>query len=50
MDGFKDFVGKITPVTRYYCGIALLLSFCMTYQIINPMLLVLDWHAVIYNF
>ena len=43
-------MGQITPVTRYYCGITLLLSFCMTYKIIDPMMLILDWHAVIYNF
>ena len=49
MDDFKRFVGQIPPVTRYYCGITLLLSFCMTYQIISPYVLFLDWNQVIYK-
>ena len=40
--GFK----KVPPVTRYYLLITLLFSFCMTYQIINPYSLVLDWSSV----
>ena len=50
MDDFKRFVGQMPPVTRYYCGISLLLSFCMTYQIVSPYALLLDWEKVIYNF
>lgn len=43
MDDFKRFVGQIPPVTRYFCGFTLLLSFCMTYKILGPELLILDF-------
>ena len=46
MDDIREAIRKIPPVTRYYCGITLLFSFCMTYQIISPYTLLLDWDAV----
>ena len=46
MDGIKEMVGKIPPVTRYFLGITLLLSFCMTYTIISPYALFLDFPSV----
>ena len=46
MEDISTAIKKIPPVTRYYLGIALLLSFCMTYQIISPYALVLEWSGV----
>jgi len=46
MDEIKAAIKKMPPVTRYFLGITLLFSFCMTYQIISPYSLVLDWPSV----
>lgn len=46
MDDFKAYIKKIPPVTRYYCGTVLLLSFCMTYKIVSPYAIILDWAKV----
>ena len=37
---------QVSPVTRYFMGITLLLSFCMTYQIISPYSLFLTFDLV----
>ena len=46
MDDARAAIKRIPPVTRYYLGITLLMSFCMTYQILSPYALFLDWTAV----
>ena len=46
MDDIRAAIKRIPPVTRYYLGITLVLSFCMTYQIISPYNLLLDWPSV----
>lgn len=46
MEDFKTYIRQIPPVTRYYLGITLLLSFCMTYQIISSYSLFLFWDLV----
>ena len=48
MDGLREGIMKIKPVTRYYLAIALFFSFCMTYGIIPGEKLILDWHSVFY--
>ena len=50
MDSFKAFVMQIPPVTRFFMGFTLLLSFCMTYQIISPYALMLDFNLVFTKF
>jgi len=35
MEDIKTYLRQIPPVTRYYMGATLLLSFCVTYQIVN---------------
>ena len=50
MDSFKQFVMQIPPVTRFFCGFTLLLSFVMTYQIISPYALLLDFSLVFGKF
>ena len=49
MDGVREAIMKIKPVTRWYLGITLFFSFCMTYGIIPADKLVLDWHSVFYQ-
>ena len=46
MDEIRAAIKRIPPVTRYFLGITLFLSFCMTYQIISPYNLVMDWTSV----
>ena len=46
MEQVKEAISKIPPVTRYYMGITLLLSFCMTYQIVSPYAVILDFNLV----
>ena len=48
MDGIREGIMKIKPVTRYYLAITLFFSFCMTYGIIPGEKLILDWHSVFY--
>ena len=50
MSDFKAYILQIPPVTRYVCGSTLLLSFCMTYQIISPYPLFLVFEFVFYKF
>jgi Derlin-2/3 len=49
MEGVKEAISKIPPVTRYYLGGTLLMSFCMTYSIISPYVLFLDFPSVFYQ-
>jgi Derlin-2/3 len=49
MEGLKEAIAKILPVTRYYLGGTLLMSFCMTYRIISPYVLFLDFPSVFYQ-
>ena len=46
MDDIRAAIGRIPPVTRYCLAITLFLSFCMTYSILSPYSLLLDWSAV----
>ena len=46
MDDIRAAIKRIPPVTRTFLGVTLLLSFCMTYQIVSPYNLVLDWTSV----
>ena len=46
MDGIREGIMKIKPVTRYFLGITLFFSFCMTYDVIGGDKLVLDWASV----
>jgi hypothetical protein len=46
MDDFKAYIKKVKPVSRYYIGLVLLLSFCMTYKIVSPYDVMLDWTKV----
>ena len=46
MDDIRAAIMRVPPVTRYFLGVTLLLSFCMTYGIISPYSLLLDWTAV----
>jgi len=46
MDDLRAAIKRIPPVTRYYLGITLLFSFCMTYAILSPYNLLLDWTSV----
>jgi len=50
MDDFKTYIKQIPPVTRYFMGGTLLLSFCMTYQIISPYSLFLTFHQAFGQF
>ena len=49
MEGLKEAIAKIPTVTRYYLGGTLLMSFCMTYSIISPYVLFLDFPSVFYQ-
>lgn len=46
MEGIKEAINKLLPVTRYYLIGTLLMSFCLTYSIISPYSLVLDFPEV----
>jgi Derlin-2/3 len=46
MEDLKAYIKQVRPVTRYYMGAILLLSFCMTYKIVNPYSVLLDWKEV----
>ncbi len=46
MDDIRASINQIPPVTRYTLGVTLLLSFCLTYQIISPYSVMLDWPSV----
>lgn len=46
MEDLKAYIKQVKPVTRYYMGAILLLSFCMTYKIVSPYSVLLDWKAV----
>ena len=35
MEDIKTYIKQIPPVTRYYLGTTLLLSFCLTYSIVR---------------
>jgi Derlin-2/3 len=36
MEGVKEFIKTIPPLTRTFMGGTMLLSFCMTYKIVSP--------------
>jgi len=46
MDDIRAAINRIPPVTRFSLGLTLLLSFCLTYAIITPYVVLLDWTAV----
>jgi hypothetical protein len=50
MEDFKAYIKKVRPVSRYYIGLTLLLSFCMTYKIVPAHSVILDWKEVRYNY
>ena len=50
MEGIKELIMQIPPITRYYTGITFFFSFCMTYKIISPYSLILDFESVFYKF
>ena len=49
MEEIKEAIMRIPPVSRYYIGTVFLLSFAMTYSIISPMYLILDFESVFYK-
>ena len=49
MEDLKTYIKQISPVTRYFLGSTLLLSFCMTYKIISPYSLFLTFPQVFYD-
>ena len=50
MDDFKAYFNSIPPVTRYFCGITFLLSFCITYKIISPYALFLTYDYIVKDY
>jgi Derlin-2/3 len=50
MDDFKAYIRQVPPVTRYYMGTVLLLTFCVTYKIVSPYDVLLDWSKVWNNY
>lgn len=46
MEDFKTYIKQVKPVTRYYMAGILLLSFCITYKIVSPYSVLLDWSEV----
>ena len=50
MEDIKEAIMKIPPVSRYFIGLVFLQSFVVTYSIISPMTLILDFEYVFYKF
>mmetsp|Transcript_42901 Transcript_42901/g.41247 ORF Transcript_42901/g.41247 Transcript_42901/m.41247 type:complete len:89 (+) Transcript_42901:16-282(+) len=50
MEQFKEVYMQVPPVTRYYMTITFVFSFAMTYRLLSPYLLLLDFELVFYNF
>ena len=49
MEEIKEAILRIPPVSRYYIGLVFLISFSVTYKLISPFNLILDFDAVIYK-
>jgi hypothetical protein len=41
-----DAIKKIPPISRYYMGAVFLTSFCLTYKILSPYALLLDFELL----
>jgi hypothetical protein len=50
MDAFKEIVMKIPPVTRYFTAITFFFSMFMTYKLLNPYYIILDFESLFYKF
>jgi hypothetical protein len=49
MNDIKEAYMSVPPISRYYMTIVFTLSFCITYKIINPYYLYLDFELVFYK-
>lgn len=49
MEDIKEYYMQIPPVTRYYLTLVFILTFCMTYKILSPYSLILDFEAAIFS-
>ena len=47
MEGIKEAYFAIPPVSRYYISLVFLQSFAVTYKLINPYYLILDFDKVL---
>jgi hypothetical protein len=45
-----DAIKKIAPITRYYMGGIFFMSFCLTYKILSPYSVLLDFEALFRRF
>ena len=50
MNDIKEAYFSVPPISRYYMTAVFVLSFSMTYKILSPYSLILDFEAVFYRF
>lgn len=46
----KDAIMAIAPISRYYMGGVFLMSFCLTYKILSPYSVLLDFELLFKKF
>lgn len=50
MEDIKEMYMRVPPVSRYFITLVFALSFAITYKILNPYYLYLDFDKVFYSF